>query len=51
MKHNFMLWAVALLMVPVSCGTKESPDSKLIIDPVIPVSKGAYKHVVIVGVD
>ena len=46
-----MLWAVALLMVPVSCGTKESPDSKLIIDPVIPVSKGAYKHVVIVGVD
>ena len=51
MKHNYMLWAVALLMVSVSCGTKESPDSKLIIDPVIPVSKGAYKHVVIVGVD
>ena len=42
MNHLICKIAIATLLIPLSCGNN---------NPVIPVSKGAYKHVVIVGVD
>ena len=47
MKPYLFLLAAALLCLHASCETKFNINS----DQTIPVSKGAYKHVVIIGVD
>ena len=52
MNHIVSLFVAAVVLIPMSCSSKDNTEKpEEVVDSVIPESKGAYKHVVIIGVD
>ena len=52
MNHIVSLFVAAVVLIPhVMCSKDNTEKPEEVVDSVIPESKGAYKHVVIIGVD